>query len=198
MPVELRNSDVARRTAVESTVSVSGWRTDASRIPPRRPGARRNVSFDVHVRVTRPRTAVPSTVCTRPSAQGEDLHPTTARAGAPGSPLGHGPGLTPPGGAGPADLRRDVHATDLQRMTSSASSAAWLPAAIARAVVVTAPPARLVAPGGRHAAPEVPGLVEVVTSEEAHPGRHAEPEWSREVFDPERDEAAFEWLGFTA
>jgi hypothetical protein len=83
-------------------------------------------------------------------------------------------------------------------MTSSASTAAWLPAAIARAAVVTAPPAQLLPPGGRHAAPEVPGLVEVVSSTEAHRGRHAEGEWSREVFDPQRDDDALEWLGFTA
>jgi hypothetical protein len=29
-------------------------------------------------------------------------------------------------------------------------------------------------------------------------GRHAEPEWSRPLFDPLRDEDLFDWLGFTA
>jgi hypothetical protein len=28
------------------------------------------------------------------------------------------------------------------------------------------------------------------------PGRHAEPEWSREMFDSQRDEDPFDWLGF--
>ena len=43
-------------------------------------------------------------------------------------------------------------------MTSSASSASWLPAAIARAAVVhPAPTAR----PGRHLAPDVPGLVRI-------------------------------------
>lgn len=81
-------------------------------------------------------------------------------------------------------------------MTSTASSAAWLPAAIARAAVVT--PAVHAARPGRHSAPEVSGHVEIVTPEQAHPGRHAEPEWSREFFDPTRDEDPFEWLGFSA
>jgi hypothetical protein len=83
-------------------------------------------------------------------------------------------------------------------MTSSASSAAWLPAAIARAVVAPTPPARPVPTDGRHAAPEVPGRFEIAVAEELRPGRHAEPEWSREVFDPERDGDPFEWLGFSA
>jgi hypothetical protein len=29
-------------------------------------------------------------------------------------------------------------------------------------------------------------------------GRHAEPEWSRELYDPHRDEDPLDWLGFTA
>jgi hypothetical protein len=48
--------------------------------------------------------------------------------------------------------------------------------AVARAAVVAAPPAQP-APTG---------------------SRHAETQWSREVFDPQRDEDPFEWLGFTA
>jgi hypothetical protein len=79
-------------------------------------------------------------------------------------------------------------------MTSLASRAAWLPAAIARAAVV---PPEAMPRTGRHAAPEMP-LMEIVAAEKAHLGRHAEPEWSREVFDPQRDEDPFEWLGFTA
>jgi len=81
-------------------------------------------------------------------------------------------------------------------MTSTASSAAWLPAAIARAAVVT--PAVPVARPGRHAAPEAADVVEIVAVEEAGPGRHAEPAWARELFDPGRDEDPFEWLGFSA
>ena len=81
-------------------------------------------------------------------------------------------------------------------MTSSASSVAWLPAAVARAAVVNSA-THAVRPG-RHSAPEVPGHVEIVAPEQAGPGRHAEPEWSREFFDPARDEDPFEWLGFSA
>ena len=80
-------------------------------------------------------------------------------------------------------------------MTSLASRAAWLPAAIARAAVV---PPEAASRTGRHAAPEAPGLLEIVAAAELSPGRHAEPEWSREAFDPQRDEDPFEWLGFTA
>jgi hypothetical protein len=83
-------------------------------------------------------------------------------------------------------------------MTSSAFSAGWLPLAVARAAVVAALPARLVPTGGRHAAPEAPGLVEMAAVEQVGAGRHAETPWSREVFDPQHDEDPFEWLGFTA
>jgi hypothetical protein len=54
---------------------------------------------------------------------------------------------------------------------------------------------------GRHRAPDVPGTVDLLTSEQiaTRVGRHAEPEWSREVFDPARDDVdAFDWLGFEA
>jgi hypothetical protein len=87
--------------------------------------------------------------------------------------------------------------SDIQGMTSSASTAAWLPAAIARAAVIT-PSTPAVRPGGRHSAPEAPGVVEIVAAEQAGPGRHAEPAWSREMFDAARDEDPFEWLGFSA
>jgi hypothetical protein len=81
-------------------------------------------------------------------------------------------------------------------MTSSASSATRLPAAIARAAVVhPAPPVRT---GGRHLAPEAPGRVRIAASEDlTRVGRHTEPEWSRGLHDPRRDEVdAFDWLGF--
>ena len=80
-------------------------------------------------------------------------------------------------------------------MSSSASSATWLPAAIARRAVVQ-PPA--LDRSGRHLAPEIPGLVRIAAPEDlTRAGRHTEPEWSRELHDPRRDEIdAFEWLGF--
>jgi hypothetical protein len=82
-------------------------------------------------------------------------------------------------------------------MTSSASSATWLPVAIARAAVFT-PTAPAVRAGGRHSAPETSGAVEIVAAERTGPGRHAEPEWSRDMYDATRDEDPFEWLGFGA
>lgn len=86
--------------------------------------------------------------------------------------------------------------SDIQGMTS-ASSAAWLPAAFARAAVLT-PSAPAETTGGRHASPETTGLVEIVAVDQVGPGRHAEPEWSRAMFDATRDEDPFEWLGFSA
>jgi hypothetical protein len=85
--------------------------------------------------------------------------------------------------------------TEVTRMTSPGSTTAWLSAAIARAAVVTP---QATPRSGRHAAPEVPGVVEIVAAEKLVPGRHAEPEFAREVFDPRRDEDPFDWLGFTA
>jgi hypothetical protein len=85
-------------------------------------------------------------------------------------------------------------------MSSPAFSATWLPAAIARAAVVSH-----AAPsdhgGGRHRAPERPERPEtptLMTQEQVmRTGRHAEPEWSREQFDPTRDEVdSLSWLGF--
>ncbi len=83
-------------------------------------------------------------------------------------------------------------------MTGSASSATWLPAAIARAAVVTARPAQNVPGTGRHSAPGIPGSVRIATPEDLlRPGRHAEPEWTRDLHDPERDEVdSLSWLGF--
>lgn len=85
--------------------------------------------------------------------------------------------------------------SDIPGMTSTASSATWLPAAIARAAVVS--PADFAVRPGRHSAPEA-GRVEIAAAEQLRPGRHSEPEWSREHFDPARDEDPFEWLGFGA
>jgi hypothetical protein len=87
--------------------------------------------------------------------------------------------------------------SDIQGMTSAASSAGWLPGAIASAAVLT-PSAPAVRVDGRHSAPETPGIVEIVAAEQVGPGRHAEPQWSRELFDATRDEDPFEWLGFGA
>jgi hypothetical protein len=36
-----------------------------------------------------------------------------------------------------------------------------------------------------------------MATEIGRPGRHAEPEWSREVFDSLRDEDPLDWLGFS-
>lgn len=95
---------------------------------------------------------------------------------------------------GPA-LRRGRRPADVICMTSSA---AWLPAAIVRAAVVTAPPAQDVPRRGRHSAPEQPGEIRIATPEDlARTGRHAEPEWSRDLHDPKRDEVdSLSWLGF--
>ena len=82
-------------------------------------------------------------------------------------------------------------------MSSTVSPAAWVQAALARSVHASAAPTA----GGRHRAPEGTDVVEYLTSEQiaAGPGRHAEPEWIREAFDPERDDVdAFDWLGFEA
>jgi hypothetical protein len=82
-------------------------------------------------------------------------------------------------------------------MSSSASSATWLPTAIIRASVVTAPPAQWI-PTGRHSAAHSGPVVEATATERGldRPGRHAEPEWGRELFDAQRDEDPFDWLGF--
>ena len=82
-------------------------------------------------------------------------------------------------------------------MSSTVSPAAWVQAALARSVHTSAAPTT----GGRHRAPETTDAVEYLTSEQiaAGPGRHAEPDWNRESFDPARDDVdAFDWLGFEA
>ena len=80
-------------------------------------------------------------------------------------------------------------------MTSTASTVRWLPAAIARAAVVHPGPS---AARPRHLATAVDDAVmRIVTADViARSGRHAEPEWSRALFDPRRDGDPFEWLGF--
>lgn len=84
-------------------------------------------------------------------------------------------------------------------MTSSPFPAGWLPAVLTRA-----PAARRPAPdrsGGRHSAPEPAGLTETVDpgTDLVRPGRHAEPNWTRQLFDPARDEVdPLDWLGFEA
>jgi len=78
-------------------------------------------------------------------------------------------------------------------MSSSSSPAAWLPGALVRRTVVPT-----ATHGGRHLAPELPGVVRIAAPEDlTRAGRHTEPEWSRELHDPRRDVAdALEWLGF--
>ena len=81
-------------------------------------------------------------------------------------------------------------------MSSSAASATWLPKARVRLVV---PPAPAVRVGGRHFAPEGPGLVRIAAPDDlTRAGRHVESEWSRVLHDPQRDEVdALDWLGFS-
>jgi hypothetical protein len=83
-------------------------------------------------------------------------------------------------------------------MSSTTSPAAWLPAAIARAAVVNTSYVRTRPGGPRHLATETPGPVRIATpGDVTRTGRHAEPEWSRELHDPRRDEVdSFAWLGF--
>jgi len=81
-------------------------------------------------------------------------------------------------------------------MTSSALPASWLPAPITRVLGAQEPT------GPRHLAPadpDAPLRIVPAGPELTRVGRHAEREWSRELFDPKRDEIdAFDWLGFTA
>ncbi len=72
---------------------------------------------------------------------------------------------------GPRTLSRGRPTTDLVGMTRTAT---WLPAAIVRAAVVSAPPAQDVPSTGRHAAPQVPGTVRIATLDDLlRTGRHA-------------------------
>lgn len=54
--------------------------------------------------------------------------------------------------------------------------------------------------GGRHRAPEALFVVLRIAdgTELQRTGRHAEPEWARELYDPRVDEDPFDWLGFIA
>ena len=75
-------------------------------------------------------------------------------------------------------------------MTSLPLPASWLAAALARAFVVPRP--------AGDTEPGAPGPLGIAARAQAVPGGHAEPAWSRELFDPSRDEDPFEWLGFSA
>jgi hypothetical protein len=81
-------------------------------------------------------------------------------------------------------------------MSSTFSSTRWLPAALVRAAIV--PKGNVRPDGPRHLAEE-PEAARVATPDDlARTGRHAEPEWSRELHDPKRDAIdPFAWLGFT-
>jgi hypothetical protein len=83
-------------------------------------------------------------------------------------------------------------------MSSPTPPATWLPAAIARAAVVDTPTVRTSAAGPRHLAVESPEAMRIATPEDfTRTGRHAEPEWGRDLHDPTRDEIdSFAWLGF--
>jgi hypothetical protein len=84
-------------------------------------------------------------------------------------------------------------------MTSSASSASWLPAAVVRTALVTPPAAQWAPTSGRHSAPGFQNTAAMAGDLDLdRRGRHAEPEWSREMFDSLRDEDPFDWLGFAA
>ena len=50
----------------------------------------------------------------------------------------------------------------------------------------------------RHRAPESAEVRIATPQDVVRTGRHAEPEWARELHDPQRDGDAFEWLGFRA
>jgi hypothetical protein len=50
----------------------------------------------------------------------------------------------------------------------------------------------------RHRAPESAEVRIAMPQDVVRTGRHAEPEWAREVHDPRRDGDPFEWLGFRA
>jgi hypothetical protein len=77
----------------------------------------------------------------------------------------------------------------------SSSLATWLPAAIAPATG-----ALPTSTGPRHLAPGLGddvGHTAFMAFGEVSTGRHAEAEWSRELFDPRRDGDPFAWLGFS-
>jgi hypothetical protein len=81
-------------------------------------------------------------------------------------------------------------------MSSTFSTTRWLPAAIVRAAIVPSANAR--PSGPRHLAADEPDAVSIATPDDLlRTGRHAEPEWSRQLHDPKRDAVdPFAWLGF--
>jgi hypothetical protein len=87
-------------------------------------------------------------------------------------------------------------------MTSFAFPSGRLPATLVRIPAAAARrPAAPVRTRGRHSAAESPGVVEVVATELdlVRTGRHAEPDWARDLFDPVRDDMdPLDWLGFEA
>jgi hypothetical protein len=99
--------------------------------------------------------------------------------------------LTPRGEAAGGRLGEAGDAAE--SLVMSSATAIWLPATIARAAVPTPAPT-----GPRHRAPGADDVVDAATAtmEAVSTGRHAEPEWSRELFDPRRDGDPFAWLGF--
>jgi hypothetical protein len=101
-----------------------------------------------------------------------DVSPSRQGSGSAGFPGNPSPRPPPEGWISASAVGAGATPAEDQRMTSSASSATWLPVAIARA--------------------------ENVAAERTGPGRHAEPEWSRDMYDATRDEDPFEWLGFGA
>ncbi|MCW2700501.1 MAG: hypothetical protein JWQ45_2036 [Blastococcus sp.] len=77
-------------------------------------------------------------------------------------------------------------------MSSSASTATWLPAAIARPAAPSSP--RHLAPGAETEHEAV--FAALAETDDTRRGRHAEPAWGRELFDPRRDGDPLAWLGF--
>jgi hypothetical protein len=68
--------------------------------------------------------------------------------------------------------------------------------------LVRAPAAATAPSGPRHLAPGTEAEHEAVFAalaehDDTPRGRHAEPVWSRELFDPRRDGDALGWLGFS-
>ncbi len=92
-------------------------------------------------------------------------------------------------------MQRATGTAELRGMRSSATTAGRRSAAIARADDSPEPA------GPRHLAPGPDDDVidaALTERESITTGRHAEPEWSRELFDPRRDGDPFAWLGFAA
>jgi hypothetical protein len=80
-------------------------------------------------------------------------------------------------------------------MSSSASPVAWLPVALTRTGVAAPASPRHLAPGTEAEHEAV--FAALAEHDDTPRGRHAEPAWSRELFDPRRDGDALAWLGFS-